>query len=105
DAEQLDHMPLRAERRRPVASEVVLRRGVDGLERARLPELDVLAMIERHLLEQVEAARGEVGLQIRRMPPAGRIDHARIDARRARGDLAPLEHRDAAAVEGEMERR
>ena len=105
DAEQLDHMPLRAERRHAVAREVVLGRGVDGLERARLPELDVLAMIERHLLEQVEAARGEVGLQIRRMAPAGRIDHARIDARRARGDLAPLEHRDAAAVQREVERR
>ena len=105
DAEQLDHMPSRAERRHAVAREVVLRRGVDGLERARLPKLDVLAVIERHLLEQVEAARGEVGLQIRRMAPAGRIDHARIDARRAGGDLASLEHRDAAAVQGEVERR
>ena len=51
DAEQLDHMPLRAERRHAVAREVVLRRRVDGLERARLPKLDVLAMIELHLLE------------------------------------------------------
>ena len=104
DAEQLDHMPSRAERRHAVAREVVLRRGVDGLERARLPELDVLAAIELHLPEQIEATRGEVGLQIRRMAPAGRIDHARIDARRARGDLTPLEHRDAAAVQGEVER-
>jgi hypothetical protein len=104
DAEQLDHMTLCAERRHAVAREVVLRRGVDGLERARLPELDVLAVIERHLLEEVEAARGEVSLQIRRMAPAGRIDHARIDARRAGGDLASLEHRDAVAVQREVKR-
>ena len=105
DGEELDDMPLRAERRHAVPRKVVLRRGVDGLDRARLPELDVLAMVERHLLEQVEAARGEVRLQIRRMAPAGRVDHARIDARRAGGDLAPLEHGDSAAVQREVERR
>ena len=85
-----------------VAGEVVLGRGVDGLERARLPELDVLAPVELHLLEQVEAPRREVILQIRRIAPARRVDHPRVDAGRAGGDLAPLEDGDAAAVEREV---
>src|SRR5207245_7108812 len=84
------------------ALELVLLGRVDRLQRARLPELDVLAEIELHGLEDVETAGSEVRLQIRLVAPADRVDLARVDAGGAGGDLAALEQCHATAERGEV---
>src|SRR5262249_9569348 len=76
---------------------------LDRLERARLTELDVNSMVELHLLEQLDTSRGEVGLQIRSVAPADRVDLARVDARGSGRDLSALGRRDASSVRGEVE--
>src|SRR5262249_52309304 len=104
DAEQLHLVPLRAKRGNPVAHEVRVLRGRDRLDPTRLAKLDVESMVELDLLEQVHASCREMRLEIRSVPPADRLDLARIDARRSGRDLAALEKRDTTSVHREVER-
>src|SRR5262245_13348295 len=98
-------MTAGAQRLDAPALELVLLGRVDRLQRPRLPELDVLAGVELHSLEDVDAARGEMRLEIRLRAPADRVDAAHVHARGARRDLAALEQHDAPAMSGEVIRR
>src|SRR5258706_587587 len=90
-AEQLHLVAALAERAHTLSLEVGLVLGVDRLQRARLAELDVLAEIELDGLEDLEAAGGEMRLEVRLVAPADRIDLAGVDAGGAGGDLTALE--------------
>src|SRR5215471_8784278 len=100
--EQLDPVALRPQGLHPAAFELQLRLRVDGLERAGLPELDVLSQLELDALEQLLAAGREVRLQIRLAAPSDGVDGARVDARGAGGDLTALEQRHLVTVLGEV---
>jgi hypothetical protein len=89
--EQLDPVTAPAQHLDAAVLELVLLGRVDRLHGTRLPELDVLAVIELHGLEDLDAARREVRLQIGTIAPADGIDRARVHAGGAGGDLAPFE--------------
>ena len=98
-------MTARPQRGDALALEGMLLLGVDRLQRAGLAQLDVLAVVELHGFEDVEAAGGEVRLQIRLVAQAEGVDAAHVHAGGAGSDLAALEQRHAMTERGEVIRR
>ena len=70
-------------------------------EQARLVG-EVVLLVGLHLLEQLEAPGREVRVEVRGMPPADRVDLARVDARGLGRDVATFKEQDAPAQRGEM---
>ena len=77
---------------------------MDRLDAARASQLEVLAVLELNVLEDLQTAGSELGLEIGRIAQPVRVDAAHVDAGRRGGDLAALEQHDTAAVAGQVKR-
>src|SRR5438034_4796352 len=76
--EQLRHLPALAQHLDPLALPLVLLGGADRLDPARAPELDILAELRLHSLEDLDAPGREMRLEIGRVAPPVGVDAAHV---------------------------